>query len=75
MPDFLNDSGLAIYVSLAVALVVWLGIFAFLWRIDRQARALRRSLEQRPSAEQPAPRATIEPRKSHPEAAVATNDQ
>ena len=37
---FCKISGLAIYVSLAVALAVWIGIFAFLWRLDRQpARA------------------------------------
>jgi CcmD family protein len=75
MPDFLQDSGLAIYVALAVALAVWLGIFAFLWRLDRQMRELRRKLDQAPRAEQPAPRATIETRKSHPETVAATNDQ
>jgi len=74
MPDFLNDSGLAIYMSLAVALVVWIGIFVFLWRLDRQARELRRRLEQAPHAEQPAPRATIETRKGHPEAVAANNE-
>lgn len=75
MPDFLQDSGIAIYVALAVALAVWVGIFAFLWRLDRQLRELQRKLEQAPRAEQPAPRATIETRKNHPEAAVAANDQ
>jgi CcmD family protein len=75
MPDFLQDSGVAIYVALAVALAVWLGIFAFLWRLDRQVRELRRKLEQAPRAEQPAPRATLETRTSHPEAITATNDQ
>lgn len=75
MPDFLQDPGVAIYMSLAVALVVWIGIFAFLWRLDRQARELRRKLDQAPRAEQPAPRATLESRKSHPEAVAATNDQ
>ena len=75
MPDFLNDSGVAIYVSLAVALVVWIGIFAFLWRLDRQARELRRKLDQQPRAQQPAPRAALESRKGHPEAAAATNNE
>jgi CcmD family protein len=75
MPDFLQDQGVAIYLSLAVALAVWIGIFAFLWRLDRQARELRRRLEQAPRAEQPAPRATIETRTTHPEAAVATNNE
>ena len=75
MPDFLQNQVVGIYVSLAVALVVWIGIFAFLWRLDRQARELRQRLEQTPRAEQPAPRATIEARKGHPEAAVATNNE
>jgi CcmD family protein len=75
MPDFLQDPAVAIYMSLAVALAVWIGIFAFLWRLDRQARELRRRLEQAPRAEQPAPRATIESRKGHPEAVVATNNE
>jgi CcmD family protein len=75
MPNFLLESGVAIYVALAVALVVWVGIFAFLWRLDRQARELRRQLDQRPHAEAPAPRATLEIRNSHPQARVATNDE
>jgi CcmD family protein len=75
MPDFLQNEGLAIYVSLTVSLVVWIGIFVFLWRLDRQARELRRRLEQAPRAEQPAPRATIESRKGHPEAIMATNEE
>jgi CcmD family protein len=74
MPDFLQNEGVAIYVSLAVALAVWIGIFAFLWRLDRQARELRRRLEQAPRAEQPAPRATVESRNRPPEAIMATND-
>ena len=75
MPDFLQDPLVGMYLALAVALVVWLGIFAFLWRLDRQTRELRRRLDAGPRAEQPAPRATLEARKGHPEAAVATNDQ
>jgi CcmD family protein len=75
MPDFLQDPGVAIYLSLAVALTVWIGIFAFLWRLDQQARELRRRLEQAPRVEQPAPRATIESRHLPPEAAMATHDE
>ena len=75
MPDFLQDPGVAIYMSLTVALAVWIGIFAFLWRLDRHAQELRRRLEQAPRADQPAPRATIEARKGHPEAAVAANNE
>jgi CcmD family protein len=75
MPDFLQNEVVGIYVSLAVALAVWLGIFAFLWRLDRQAHELRRRLEQAPRAEQPAPRATIETRNHPPEAILAANDE
>jgi CcmD family protein len=75
MPNFLLEPGIAIYVALAVALVVWVGIFAFLWRLDRQARELRRQLDRRPHAEAPAPRATLEVRNSHSQARVAANDE
>jgi hypothetical protein len=71
MPDFLLEPGVAIYVALAVALVVWLGIFAMLWRIDRHARELRRLIDTAPRAETPAPRVTIEPRRP----TVATNNE
>lgn len=40
------EAGVAIYVAMAVALSVWLGIFAYLWRIDSQARQLKRQLER-----------------------------
>jgi CcmD family protein len=71
MPNFLLDAGFAIYAALAVALVVWIGIFIFLWRLDRQTRELRRRLEQAPPAEAPAPRATLEVRSPR----MATNDE
>jgi CcmD family protein len=66
--NFLLDPAVAIYVAMAVVLVVWLGIFAFLWRIDRQARELRRRLDEEPAAVQPAPRATLETRVRQPDA-------
>jgi CcmD family protein len=75
MSNFLLDPGIAIYAALAVALVVWLGIFTFLWRLDRQARELRRQLDQRPRAEAPAPRATLETRNGQPRASVVTSDE
>jgi CcmD family protein len=75
MSNFLLDPGVAIYAALSVALVVWLGIFAFLWRLDRQARELRRQIEQRPRADAPAPRATLETRNGQPHASVATSDE
>ena len=75
MPNFLLDPGFAIYAALAVALVVWIGIFAFLWRVDRQTRELRRRLDQAPRAEAPAPRATLEVRNAPPQPCMATNDE
>ncbi|HNP88705.1 MAG: CcmD family protein [Chloroflexi bacterium SZAS-1] len=75
MPNFLLDPGVAIYAALAVALVVWLGVFAFLWRLDRQARELRRRLDAPTRPDTTAPRAILEPRNPHPPARVATNDK
>jgi CcmD family protein len=75
MSNFLLDPAIAIYAALSVALVVWLGIFALLWRLDRQARELRRMLDQRPRAEAPAPRATLETRNGTPRASVVTSDE
>lgn len=46
----LTDPGLALYVSAAVTVIVWLGIWWYLWRIDSQARALRTSLQERAAA-------------------------
>jgi CcmD family protein len=75
MPNFLLEPGVAIYLALAVALAVWLGIFALLWRLDRQARELRRRLDEPTRAEPAPPRATIEPRSGHRQAVVAANDE
>jgi len=36
--SFLNEN--AIYVVLACALVIWLGIAGYLWRIDNRIRAI-----------------------------------
>ena len=70
MPNFLLDPGFAIYAALAVALVVWAGIFAFLWRVDRQAAELRRSIRTRaPRRPRRAPRwnrATLSQRRVWP---------
>jgi CcmD family protein len=57
----LLDAGVAVYVAMAVALSVWIGIFIYLWRIDAQARALRDELrrEQQRAPEPAAPRATV----------------
>lgn len=72
--NFLLDPAVAIYVALAVALVVWAALFVFLWRVDRRVRELRRQLDEMPAAEQPAPRATLEARNGRAEKPAATND-
>lgn len=43
----LVDETTALYVVMAVALVVWLGIFAYLWALDRKVRSLERDLKRR----------------------------
>lgn len=54
------EAGVAIYVALAVALSVWAGIFFYLWRLDAQARELRRKLDSQPQRESAAtPTATL----------------
>jgi CcmD family protein len=54
------DAGAAIYVAMAVTLSVWIGIFVYLWRIDSQARALKRALEREEQRELPdQPQATV----------------
>jgi hypothetical protein len=56
----LFEAGIAIYVAMIVTLSVWIGIFIYLWRIDSQARALRRALEREYEREGPAaPQATL----------------
>jgi hypothetical protein len=55
------EAGVAIYVAMAVALSVWLSIFVYLWRIDSQARELRRRMNDTPEqAARPAPTATLQ---------------
>lgn len=61
--NFLLDPAVAIYVAMAVALVVWIAVFIFLMRVDAQARELRKKLAQLPAREQPdTPKATLEVR-------------
>jgi CcmD family protein len=56
----LLDAGVAIYVSMAVALSVWIALFIYLWRLDAQARELKRRIEQgRHEEQRPAPTATV----------------
>jgi CcmD family protein len=54
------EAGIAIYVAMAVALSVWITIFVYLWRIDAQARELKRRLDQQPPVDvRNAPSATL----------------
>lgn len=45
MSGLLVDQATALFIVMAVALVVWLGIFAYLWRLDRRVRDLEQALE------------------------------
>lgn len=50
----------AIYIALAVALSVWIGVFVYLWRIDGQARKLAAKLDELPPIDERAqPSATL----------------
>jgi CcmD family protein len=54
------EAGIAIYVAMAVALSVWITVFVYLWRIDAQARELKRRIDQQPTAVmQNTPNATL----------------
>jgi hypothetical protein len=50
MPDIINNPALAMYVAAAVALVVMIGFFLYLWRMDARVRELQRALESREHA-------------------------
>lgn len=47
MVDVINNPALALYVATAVALVVMIGFFVYLWRMDRRVRELQRALDRR----------------------------
>ncbi len=70
MPAILDNPALAMYVAAAVALVVLLGFFWYLWSIDRNVAELRRRLNERGSAAPPVvaplrPRRRIEQEQSN----------
>ena len=48
MPAVIDGPALAMYVAAAVALVVVLGLFWYLWSLDRSVAELRRRIEERP---------------------------
>ncbi len=37
----------ALFIVMAVALVVWLGIFAYLWRLDGKVKRLEREIQDK----------------------------
>jgi hypothetical protein len=56
----LLDAGVAIYVAMMTALIVWVGVFLFLLRIDHATQDVARQLNERTtSTDAPLPRATI----------------
>jgi CcmD family protein len=71
--DGLIDPGVALYVAAAVAVVVWLGIFAYLWRIDAQAKTLRRMLDERRNSATPTTATPHRPERVQPERKETSN--
>ena len=56
----LLDAGVAIYVAMTTALIVWVGVFFFLLRIDHATQDVARQLSERNTPVNAAqPRATI----------------
>jgi CcmD family protein len=57
------EAGVAIYIAMAVALVVWVGIFVYLLRLDAHAKELKRVLLQTQAQPQAVtPSVTVEQR-------------
>jgi hypothetical protein len=63
VPAVLDNPALAMYVAAAVALIVVLGFFWYLWSIDRGVRELRRRLDERPVASDPTVVTPLRPRR------------
>lgn len=62
--NVLLDAGVAIYVAMATALVVWLGVFMFIWRVDKATQALAQQVATQHDEGAPAaPRARVEVKK------------
>ena len=56
----LLDAGVAIYVAMTTAVMVWVGVFLFLLRIDHATQDVARQLNERTTpTDAPQPRATI----------------
>lgn len=50
MNTLTNDPVLGMYVSAAVAVAVVIGLFIYLWSMDRRVNELRRAMSDRPRA-------------------------
>jgi flagellar biosynthesis/type III secretory pathway M-ring protein FliF/YscJ len=61
MPGVINNPAIAMYVAAAVALVVMIGFFIYLWRMDRHVRALQQQLNNEEQQSITTPVATSEP--------------
>jgi CcmD family protein len=46
MSGLLVDEVTAIFVVMAVTLVVWLGIFVYLWGLDRKVKRLEKEVRR-----------------------------
>ena len=53
MPSVLDNEALSMYISAAVALIVVVGFFWYLWSIDRGIAELRRRMDERPVSAPP----------------------
>ncbi len=62
MPSVLENDALAMYVAAAVALIVVIGFFWYLWSIDRAVAALRKQLDQQEAAQ---PQQEVTPLRPH----------
>ncbi|MEM8529923.1 MAG: hypothetical protein AAGF95_03720 [Chloroflexota bacterium] len=63
--DWLFEANAALYVALFVTLLLWIGLFAYLWRVDGRSQEIQRHLDSLPAVDQEVPvsRATLEVRK------------
>jgi hypothetical protein len=46
MPGIIDNPAIALYVATGVALVVMIGFFVYLWRLDSNVRSLHRALDR-----------------------------
>lgn len=73
--DWLFEASAALYVALFVTLLLWIGLFVYLWRVDQRSQEIQRHIDSLPAVDQkvPAPRTTLEVRK--PDQAITPTDR